>query len=63
MNTLKRLKVALRDLETAPAREAAKREAQRKADLARWQAQHPVTSGLVPLVDYMPPRGSYHAHP
>lgn len=28
-----------------------------------WKTAHPVSSGIVPMVDYVPPSGSYHHAP
>jgi len=39
------------------ARQAARRVAAEM--LAAWQQSHPVTAGIIPLLDYTPPRGSY----
>lgn len=36
--------------------EAAESKRQREE---QWRKDHPVSAGLIPLVDYVPPRGDY----
>ena len=38
-------------------------KAKDQAELKRqqWMREHPVSAGLIPVVDYIPPRGGYVA--
>lgn len=55
MSSNKRLKASLAGIN----REAKEKHIERERQLAEWRASHPVSSGAVPVVAYVPPRGSY----